>query len=219
MRFCYTIGMDNLEKKIQSFMPYLNESQTRKYLASEAIALGRGGIAQISEISGVHRNTISAGVKELRNPQKIEEESAKVNNSTRIRAPGGGRKPITVSQPGILDALDRIVDPESYGDPMRPLRWTTKTLRNLSDALKAEGFQIEKDKVGDLLKYLGFSLQQNQKMKQVGKESPDRDAQFRHINDTVLIYLESGDPVISIDPKSHEIVTMNSNNDHSDYFS
>ena len=212
MRFCYTIGMDNLEKKIQSFMPYLNESQTRKYLASEAIALGRGGIAQISEISGVHRNTISAGVKELRNPQKIEEESAKVNNSTRIRAPGGGRKPITVSQPGILDALDRIVDPESYGDPMRPLRWTTKTLRNLSDALKAEGFQIEKDKVGDLLKYLGFSLQQNQKMKQVGKESPDRDAQFRHINDTVLIYLESGDPVISIDCKKKENIGNFKNN-------
>lgn len=204
--------MDNLERKIQSFIPYLNESQTRKYLASEAIALGRGGIAQISEISGVHRNTISAGVKELREHNSLDEELAKVNNSTRIRAPGGGRKPITVSQPGILDALDRIVDPESYGDPMRPLRWTTKTLRNLSDELKKEGFQIEKDKVGDLLKHLGFSLQQNQKMKQVGKESPDRDDQFRHINDTVLRYLESGDPVISIDCKKKENIGNFKNN-------
>ena len=204
--------MDILERKIQSIIPYLNESQTRKYLASEAIALGRGGIAQISKISGVHRNTISAGVRELREDKNADEESTKVNNSTRIRVPGGGRKPITVSQPGILDALDRIVDPESYGDPMRPLRWTTKTLRNLSDALKAEGYQIEKDTVGDLLKHLGFSLQQNQKMKQVGKESPDRDAQFRHINNTVLMYLESGDPVISIDCKKKENIGNFKNN-------
>ena len=93
MRLWYAISMDILERKIQSIIPYLNESQTRKYLASEAIALGRGGIAQISKISGVHRNTISAGVRELREHKNADEESTKVNNSTRIRVPGGGRKP------------------------------------------------------------------------------------------------------------------------------
>lgn len=192
----------NLSEHIARVLPWLDESQKRKFLASEAISLGRGGIQEISAISGMHRNTIAAGIKELTDPsigtQPTEEEKR------RVRAKGAGRKPITETQPGIKEAIDRLVDPESYGNPMNPLRWTTKSLRTLQRELSAEGFTVGYDKVGDLLRELGFSLQQNQKMKQVGEESPDRNAQFEHINSTAKHYMECGNPVISIDCKKKE---------------
>lgn len=191
-----------LSEHIKRVLPWLDEDQKRKFLASEAISLGRGGIQEISAISGVHRNTISAGIKELINPDVKPSESP--NSKRRIRAKGAGRKPITTTQPGIKEALERLVDPETYGNPMNPLRWTTKSLRNLQKELQAEGYKVGYDKVGDLLKDLGYSLQQNQKMKQVGAESPDRDAQFKHINETAKQYMLAGDPVISIDCKKKE---------------
>ena len=200
----------NTQNRIKILTPHLNESQKRMYLALEATSLGRGGIKEVSAISGVHRNTISAGIKEL--------SSANINkpcsdsNAMRIRSEGGGRKPITVTQPGILEALDRLVDPESYGNPENPLRWTTKSLRNLARELKSEGFDISYRKVGYLLKELGFSLQQNQKMKQVGKQSPDRDGQFRHINDTTKTYLSASEPAISVDCKKKENIGNFKNN-------
>lgn len=191
-----------LSEHINRMLPLLDEDQKRKFLASEAISLGRGGIKEISAISGVHRNTIAAGIKELNDfnfePTKNED------NKRRIRAKGAGRKPITETQPGIKEAIERLVDPETYGDPTNPLRWTTKSLRNLQKELQTEGFTIGYDKVGDLLKELGYSLQQNQKMKQIGKESPDRDAQFKHINNTAKEYMLVGNPVISIDCKKKE---------------
>ncbi len=200
---------EKLVKKINTFLPYLNESQSRKYLASEAISLGRGGIAEISAISGVHRNTISAGIRELQSPQENIPED---NKPARVRAAGGGRKPITETQPGILEALEKLVSPETYGNPENPLCWTTKSLRNLAEELSAEGFTIKKDKVGDLLKMLGYSLLQNQKMRQVGKGSPDRDAQFQHINATAASYMEASQPVISIDCKKKENIGSFKNN-------
>ncbi len=192
-------------------LPWLDEDQKRKFLASEAISIGRGGIQEISAISGVHRNTIAAGVKELNDPS-VKPESNRDNNKRRIRAKGAGRKPITVTQPGIKDALERLVDSDTYGNPMNPLRWTTKSLRNLQEELENEGFTIGYDKVGDLLKELGYSLQQNQKMKQVGAESPDRDAQFKYINTTAIQYMVAGDPVISIDCKKKENIGSFKNN-------
>ena len=194
--------LESTATRIKTNIQYLNESQLRKYLASEAISLGRGGIKEVSAISGVHRNTISAGIRELKAPSPAA--PCHVSNSTRIRAVGGGRKPITVSQPGIDEALERIIEPETYGNPMNPLRYTTKSIRNLANELQAQGFQIKYNKVADLLRSLGYSLQHNQKMKQVGKESPDRDAQFQHINTTAIQYLDAGEPVISIDCKKKE---------------
>ncbi len=191
--------------RIEKLTPQLNESQKRMFLALEAKALGRGGITAVSAISGVHRNTISAGLKELK-------EGIINSEKERVRAKGGGRKAITVTQPGIVEALERIVEPASYGNPENPLRWTTKSLRNLADELQAEGFNIKYRKVGYLLKELGFSLQQNQKMMQVGEPSPDRDQQFQHINDTAKEYLSCGDPVISIDCKKKENVGNFKNN-------
>ena len=202
---CYTLLMiESTATRIKTNIQYLNESQLRKYLASEAISLGRGGIKEVSAISGVHRNTISAGIRELKalSPAVPDHDA----HGARIRAVGGGRKPITVSQPGIDEALERIIDPDTYGNPMCPLRYTTKSLRNLANELQAQGFQIKYNKVADLLRILGYSLQQNQKMKQVGKTSPDRDAQFRHINATAMQYLGEGEPVISIDCKKKENV-------------
>ncbi|MDE6055158.1 MAG: ISAzo13 family transposase, partial [Lachnospiraceae bacterium] len=190
------------EKRIKTNINYLNESQLRKYLASEAISLGRGGIKEVSTISGVHRNTISAGIKELQS--SLYSSSERADSLTRVRIEGGGRKSITATQPGILEDLDRLVDPESYGNPENPLRWTTKSTRHLADELQKLGYKIQRDKVGDLLKELGFSLQQNKKLKQAGKESPDRDSQFRHINTTSLDYLDAKEPVISIDCKKKE---------------
>ena len=185
---------NNIQERITTVLPLLNESQKRRYLAAEAISLGHGGIQEISAISGMHRNTISAGIRELQSGALENLEN--VNNQTRIRAPGGGRKSILEKQPGILDALERLVDPSSYGNPMNPLRWTTKSLRNLSEELRNEGFEIHHDKVGDLLEHLGYSLQQNRKMRDGNankKRDPQkRDAQFRHINDTVKKYLDAG---------------------------
>ena len=208
---CYTVIMDTkLSEHINRVLPWLDEDQRRKFLASEAISLGRGGIQEISAISGVHRNTIAAGVKELNDPDATPLDSD--TKKRRIRAKGAGRKAITVTQPGIKEALERLVDPETYGNPMNPLRWTTKSLRNLQKELQAEGYTVGYDKVGDLLKELGYSLQQNQKMKQVGTESPDRDAQFKHINNTAKQYMMAGDPVISIDCKKKENIGNFKNN-------
>ena len=146
-----------LAEHIKRVLPWLDEDQRRKFLASEAISLGRGGIQEISAISGVHRNTIAAGIKELNE----SDSTTSISNTEkrRIRAKGAGRKPITVTQPGIKEAIERLVDPETYGNPMNPLRWTTKSLRNLQKELQAEGYTVGYDKVGDLLKELGYSLE------------------------------------------------------------
>lgn len=199
-----------LYEHIQRVLPWLDESQKRKFLASEAISLGRGGIKEISALSGVHRNTIATGIKELTDQNTNMPEEAE--DKRRIRAKGAGRKPITITQPGIKEALEKLVDPETYGDPTNPLRWTTKSLRNLQEELQKEGYTVGYDKVGDLLKELGYSLQQNQKMKQVGEESPDRDAQFKHINSTAKQYMSEGNPVISIDCKKKENIGNFKNN-------
>ncbi len=208
---CYAVFMiESTATRIKTNIQYLNESQLRKYLTSEAISLGRGGIKEVSAISGVHGNTISAGIRELKNP--LSANPAHVTNNTKKRAVGGGRKPITVSQPGIDEALERIIAPETYGNPLCPLRYTTKSIRNLANELQAQGFRIKYNKVADLLRSLGYSPQQNQKMKQVGKASPDRDAQFKHINAMAMQYLDGGEPVISIDCKKKENIGNFKNN-------
>lgn len=186
-------------KRIQKIVPILDENQKRMYLAAEAESLGRGGISQISEVLGVSRNTIAAGIKELSGAVELAPAG-------RIRKEGGGRKSIGQTQPGIMEALEGLVSESSYGDPESPLRWTTKSLRNLSDALLAKGFTISFSKVRQLLNELGYSLQLNQKMLQVGEPHPDRDEQFRHISETAKAFLSEGLPVISIDCKKKELV-------------
>ncbi len=186
-------------KRIHTIVPLLDESQKRKYLAAEAESIGRGGITQISKALGVSRNTIAAGIKEIREP--VDPRS-----STRIRKEGGGRKPIEETQPGITKALEALVADSSFGNPESPLLWTTKSLRNLSDALGKQGFQVSFSKVRQMLSDLGYSMQLNQKMLQVGKPHPDRDEQFQHINEMAKGFIAEGLPVISIDCKKKELV-------------
>lgn len=195
--------------KIKLIIPHLDERQKRIYLASEAEALGRGGAKEISKLFGIHQNTLTAGKKDLYSGEVLKKEGGQ---SYGIRHKGAGRKTTIENNPGIQEALNKLVDGESFGNPENPLRWTTKSLRNLADELKAEGFSVGYVTVGKMLEGMGFSLQLNQKMKQVGKKSDDRDAQFKHINDTVVEYAEQGNPVISVDCKKKENIGNFKNN-------
>ena len=207
---------DNTKERINSILPLLNENQKRKYLAAESKSLGWGGASAVSDFTGVTRKTIQLGMKELESggtdSPALPGGGAVSNPGNRIRKPGAGRKDIETCQPGITDALMHLVNGHSFGSPETPLQWTTKSLRNLADELGAEGFRISYVKVGQLLESNGFSLQINQKMMQVGKQSPDRDAQFGHINKTVAAYMDKGQPVISVDCKKKENIGNFKNN-------
>jgi transposase len=185
-----------LAAKFAVVLPQLDERQRRLLLGAEAHALGRGGIARVAAAAGVSRPTVTRGVAEVK---------AGGSAGGRVRKPGGGRKSLTETDPGLLAALEALVDPVTRGDPMSPLRWTTKSTRQLADALTADGHPISHVRVGELLHSLGYSLQSNAKAVE-GKQHPDRDGQFRHINDIAKRYLKAGDPVISVDTKKKELV-------------
>ena len=195
--------------KINLIIPHLDERLKRIYLASEAEALGRGGAKEISSIFGIHQNTLTAGKKDLHSGEVLTTDDGKFFST---RHKGAGRKTVKENHPEIIDALNKLIDDDSFGNPENPLRWTTKSLRKLSDELKAEGISVGHVTVGKLLEQMGFSLQINQKMLQVGTQSPDRDAQFQHINDTVKSYICVGNPVISVDCKKKENVGNFKNN-------
>lgn len=195
--------------KIKLVLPHLDERLKRIYLASEAEALGRGGAKEISSVFGIHQNTLTAGKKDLHSGEVLISDDG---NFFTTRHKGAGRKTVVENHPEVIEALNRLIDGESFGNPENPLRWTTKSLRNLSDELKSEGISVGHVTVGKLLEQMGFSLQINQKMNQIGSESPDRDAQFKHINETVKIYSSNGNPVISVDCKKKENIGNFKNN-------
>ena len=186
---------DALVKKITRMIPKLNEKQLRQYLGSEAEALGRGGIAIIAGISGKARNTIVAGMKENLCGQ---------DNTERIRKAGGGRKSIHIKYPDISKEIEDIVRDTTYGNPENPLTYTTKSIRKIKQILNEKKYEVGYDVVAKILKELGYSLQLNQKMLQVGEEHPDRDKQFQFINSKAKRFLKAGVPVISIDAKKKE---------------
>lgn len=189
--------------KYKIMLPLLNEKQKRIYLATEAIALGYGGIKSIHEKTGVSKATIHAGINEIR-----DDNEEIVSSSSGIRRKGGGRKPITSTYPGIKEALERLVDDSTYGDPEKPLSWTTKSIRKLAEELRQENICISYRKVAYLLSEMGYSLQMNQKKYQVGEEHPDRNEQFKHINEKAKEFGQEGSPVISIDCKKKELVGL-----------
>ena len=184
-----------LERKIKQMMSRLNEKQLRQYLGSEAGAIGRGGIAIISKISGKSRNTIVKGMKENHSGEDVTE---------RIRRAGGGRKSIKEKYPDITKEIEKIVDDGTFGNPENPLSYTTKSTRKIQEILNGKGYEIGYDVVANILKELGYSLQLNQKMLQTGEEHPDRDKQFCFIKNKVKKMLKAGVPVISIDAKKKE---------------
>jgi transposase len=196
--------MDRIvESQIRTMLPLLDEKQKRIYLATEAAGLGHGGVKAVHDLTGVSKTTIIRGKKELQEGD-IEQ--------SRVRKSGGGRKTIVQKYDGIKDEIDRIVGIDTCGDPERVLCWTTKSLRNIENALQEKGFDISHDTIGNLLRDMGYSLQQNQKMLQVGAPHPDRDAQFRFIGKKCAEFIRQGLPVISVDTKKKELIGNFKNN-------
>ena len=185
-----------LAAKFAVIFPHLDERQRRLLMGAEARALGHGGIRLVARAAGVREATVSLGVAEL-------ESGAEPLG--RARRPGGGRKRAADLDPGLRPALLALVEPEERGDPMSPLRWTTKSTRNLAAELTRQGHRVGADTVGDLLRAEGFSLQGNAKTIE-GQRHPDRDAQFRYINEQVKAHQGTADPVISVDTKKKELV-------------
>ena len=176
--------------------PVLDERARRLLMGAAARQLGRGGITLIAAATGASKDTVGRGAGEL---------EAGIVVDGRVRAKGAGRKPVEYHDPGLWPALDELVDPETRGDPMSRLRWTTKSTVKLADELTAQGHQVGPDTVARLLKDHDYSLQGNAKTIE-GKQHPDRDAQFRYLNDQVTTFLTAGLPVISVDTKKKELV-------------
>jgi transposase len=185
-----------LAEKLATILPHLNEKQRRLLLASEARALGYGGIVRVARAAGVSRPTIQKGLQELKQASPIAE---------RVRTPGGGRKPLHSHDPTLLAALEALVDPDTRGDPMSPLRWTCKSTRQLAATLSERGHPVSYRVVAALLRELGYSLQAPSKTDE-GSRHPDRDAQFRYLNEQIKAFLAQGLPVISVATKKKELV-------------
>ena len=187
-----------LKEKYNLLQPLLNEKQIRIVLAADALYYGHGGVTRVSEASGITRATIHNGINEIES-KTIE----KIIDNQRIRKEGAGRKSIREKDPTLLKDLDELISPLTRGNPMSPLRWCSKSLRNLSEILQTKDHKISYRVVGEILKELGYSLQSNRKTDE-GSESWDRDEQFEYINKTANNYIENQQPVISVDCKKKE---------------
>jgi hypothetical protein len=189
------IDVDPIRERFSTVAPFLDERGRRLVAAAEAFAAGYGGIAAVAAATGMAPSTIGRGLKELEQDQP----------SPRIRRPGAGRRPTISNDPSLLGDLEALVEPTTRGDPESPLRWTCKSVRNLAEALRAQGHQVSHTLVAELLNAAGYSLQANRKTKE-GDSHPDRDAQFAHINSQVAAALAEQQPVISVDTKKKELV-------------
>jgi len=184
-----------IESKYRGLQDELSEYTRRRWAAVEALSLGRGGISAVSAATGLAQSTIRRGIRELNSGATLP--------GSRERRQGAGRKPIDVIDPQVRASLERLVEPDSRGDPQSPLRWTCKSTRRLAKELTAQGHPVGPTTVRHLLKTAGYSLQANRKTRE-GKSHPDRDAQFRHINRRVQAQQRQGQPAISVDTKKKE---------------
>jgi Rhodopirellula transposase DDE domain len=195
------LSVIDLTPQYSQLLPHLDERSIRLVLASDALSLGRGGKVLVSKASGVSRSTIDIGISELYKPVV----GAEFGVMPRIRKAGGGRKKVVFNDDGIIAVIEDIVAPHTMGNPMNPLRWTSKSFRKISKVLKDKGYNISHETTGKILKSLGYSIQQNKKTDEGGKHV-DRDAQFLHINDTAAAFLKTQQPVISVDCKKKELI-------------
>ena len=188
--------MGQLASRCQVVLPHLNERQRRLVLGQEARLLGHGGVRAVARVAGVSEAMVRSGVFEL-------EAGGDPLPGGRVRRPGGGRRPAEDQDPQLVPALLSLVEPDERGDPMSPLRWTVKSLRTLAGELTRQGHPVSAPTVGRLLRGQGFSLQASTKTLE-GRQHPDRDAQFRYINEQVKGHQAAGQPVISVDTKKKE---------------
>ncbi|MCA1681105.1 MAG: ISAzo13 family transposase [Actinobacteria bacterium] len=175
----------------------MNERQRRVWAGAEAVSHGRGGQAAVIRATGLSHETVRRGMREVRSAETIE--------AGRVRGAGGGRRPLTQSDPTLLNDLESLVADDARGDPESPLLWTAKSVRALTRALREKGHQVSHETVAKLLRGLGYSLQANRKTLE-GASHPDRDAQFAHINATVTAAQAAGQPTISVDTKKKELI-------------
>jgi hypothetical protein len=191
------IDISAIKARFDALVPFLDERERRLFAASEARAAGRGGVVAVSRATGIARSTINRGLVDLR--AGVEQLGR------RVRRAGGGGKPAIKMQPGILAALNELVQSSIRGDPEAALLWVSKSQRHLSAALAERGFTAGQKLVGRLLHHLGFSLQANAKTRE-GAGHPDRNAQFEHINTQVTAFQAACEPAISVDTKKKELV-------------
>ncbi|MCX7044109.1 MAG: ISAzo13 family transposase, partial [Candidatus Sumerlaeota bacterium] len=166
---------DDLRRHFSMIWPHLNERARRLVAAGKAVELGYGGVSRVSRACGLSRMTLTKGIGELQ---------AAPLAPGRVRRPGAGRHALTDKDPGLLPALEALVEPLTRGDPESPLRWTCKSTRTLAAAMAARKHPVSHAKIAQLLDKAGYSLQGNRKTEE-GEDHPDRDAQFRHINTAV----------------------------------
>jgi hypothetical protein len=188
-----------IRQRYMALDPVLDERSRRRFAAAEACAAGRGGVSAVSRITGIARSTVMRGLA------KLGADGASQLASGRLHRPGGGRKKLTETDPTLLSDLKALVEPTTRGDPEAPLLWTSRSLRNLAEALRAMGHCVGHNVVADLLRQLNYSLQANQKTRE-GSHSPDRDAQFNYINAQMTAALAAGQPAVSVDTKKKELV-------------
>ena len=191
------IDTDAIKARFERLAPYLDERARRLFAANEALTAGWGGVTAVSQATGVARSTIGRGLAEL--------QSESVPLSPRIRRPGGGSKPKSETEPGLLAALEELVQSAIRDDPEAALLWVSRSQRHLVRALAERGFTASQKLVGRLLRQLGFSLQANRKTRE-GASHPDRNAQFEHINEKIKQFQAAGQPAISVDTKKKELV-------------
>jgi transposase len=191
-----------IEAKYNALVDDLDERGRRRWAATEAIALGRGGIAAVAAATGLSDRTVRNGIAELREPKQL--------SPGRQRRSGGGRKAAEHHRPDLAQAVELLVEPTERGDPQSPLRWTCKSLTNLQGELLAQGIHIGRTKIAMLLKGLGYSLQGNRKTRE-GKDHPDRNAQFEHIAARVKACRQGKRPAVSVDTKKKEVLGNKAN--------
>jgi hypothetical protein len=191
---------ERIRRMYRTLSPEMDERMRRQWAAAEARELGWGGVTLVAQASGLSRTTITAGLRELDLPPGQRQAEA-----VRVRRPGGGRRPLAQTHPELVTALEQLIDPVTRGDPMSPLRWTCKSTQRLAEELTRRNHPVSAPTVAVLLKQAGYSLQANAKTRE-GTSHPDRDAQFRHINDAVRRFLDRNAPAVSVDTKKKELV-------------
>ncbi len=194
-----------IQRKYKALEAFLGERARRTWAATEARGLGWGGITLVARATGLAPNTIRAGLAELDQPAAGRAAAASLEPGVRTRRPGGGRKPLTESDPELVGALKAQVEPTTRGDPMSPLRWTCLSLSRLSAALAKQGHPASTFTIAKHLHQMGYSLQSNRKTRE-GSSHPDRNRQFKYISRQTGLFQARGQPVISVDTKKKELI-------------